>query len=297
MGRAEEADILISFLKNHFRKNVELSREEELVLIEKTQGGDNNAFDRLLNGHYRLLFLLARRYSHGNMPLEDAFQVAVLGFRRAIFKYDLVEMSHCRLMTYARWWICTFIQRGSLEYGPALQIPAHTAQAVLKMRRECEKHEKVTGEKPSLEWLFERIGLNINDSEKQVKIKCIIVAYLAGSVSFDAPLGEEDGLSFGDTYHNPSQPDQFELVAEKEQEDLIKNALHKLSPIEEAVIKYRRKELTQDDIAEKLNQRGFTASRRVSGERVRQIKEKALKKLRKSLKKEKMDALAESLLL
>ena len=295
MGEAKEADILISFLKKHFNTNIELSREEELALIEKTKGGDSKALDRLLHAHYRLIFIYARRYSRGNIPLEDAFQIAILGFRRAIFKYDLVKMSHCRLMTYARWWICTFIQRGSLEYAGALQIPAHTAQSVLKMRRECEKHEKITGEKPSLEWLFERIGLDINDSEKQVKIKCIIVAYLAGSVSFDAPLGE-DNLAFGDTYHNPNQPDQLELVAEKEREDLIKKALQKLSPIEEAVLKYRRQELTQDDIAEKLNQRGFTAARKVSGERVRQIKEKALKKLKKSLEKKEKDRLVEALL-
>ena len=283
MRTGSDTDRLLEFIKKSFRSKISLTRKEELRLVRSAQRkkGEEGRRARqiLLHAHYRMVYLIARRYSKGGISLDDAFQEGLIGLDKAIDRFDSKKWPNIKLLTYAIWWIHATIQRAFLKNTRNVFIPVHVAQKVGIMKRKADKLIARGMDEPTFEDL---LALAKVKPEEKALARNVRTAFFSSEISLDAPVTEE-GLSLHEVLTDSNMQGQHEVIAEKEIQVRLREALHRLKPLEDAVLRYRLQGFTLKDIAEKVAARGLTKSL-VTRERIRQIEENALQKLRKYTK-------------
>ena len=243
-----------------------ISAEEEAELAQRIRKGDQKALERLTRANLRFVVSVAKQYQNQGMSLPDLINEGNLGLLKAAERFD--ETRGFKFISYAVWWIRQSILQAISEQSRIVRLPLNQVGSYNKINREISKFEQLNERRPSLEEIAEHIDLPTEKIDEAMSIS-------SHHVSVDAPFAEGEDNSLLDVMVNEDIPTtDKELVMESLKAE-IRNALNILSDRERKVIEDSYgicgPELTLEEIGTKYG---------LSRERVRQIKEKAIRKLR-----------------
>jgi RNA polymerase primary sigma factor len=264
-----ESEALEKYLQEIAREEL-ISVEEEVELAQRIRKGDRQALERLTKANLRFVVSVAKQYQNQGLSLPDLINEGNLGLMKAAEKFD--ETRGFKFISYAVWWIRQSILQAIAEQSRIVRMPLNQVGSVNKINRMLNKFEQENERRPSVDEISEQIDL----PEEKVG-----EAMLANTrhVSVDAPFIDGEDNSLLDVLVNDDAPlADRQLVLESLREE-ISNVLQTLNDRERCVIKafygIGEPEMTLEEIGNKY---GLTR------ERVRQIKEKAIRRLRGNTK-------------
>ena len=245
-----------------------LTAEEEIELARRTAEGDREARERLITANLRLAAAVAGKYKGRGMSMEDLIQEANTGLTLAADKFDYTK--GCRFSTYAVYWIAETVMRAISKQGRSVRLPQHLTD----MKRRLDKAERQLtsslGRAPKAEELARELGMTVGKLEW-------IRSASREAVSLDAPAGEDGDACTGDFVPDAESLTPYEQAERKLRCEAVMEALDRLAPREKQVLILRYgfgggRECTLEELGRRF---GLTR------ERVRQIEQKALRKLRR----------------
>lgn len=245
-----------------------LTIEEEIELANKIKEGDKKALDKLTKANLRFVVSVAKQYQHQGLGLLDLINEGNIGLIKAAEKFDATR--GFKFISYAVWWIRQSIMQALADKSRLVRLPLNQVGAVNQINKASSKFEQEFERRPSID--------EISDGTKmsQDKISDALKSY-SRHVSMDAPLSEGSNTGLIDLMpgnENSDLDDLFLLESLKEELRLALNILNDRERfVVEASFGINQPELTMQEIGDK---QGLTR------ERVRQIKTKALRKLRKN---------------
>ena len=230
--------------------------------------------NEFVKANLRLVVSIARRFNHGRLPLADLIQEGNIGLMKAVERYDYRR--GFRLSTYASWWIRHAISRALADKGRAVRLPVHMIDAYHRIAKSQRELQAKLDRPPTTEEIAAATGIEL---EKLEKMK----TFLAESpVSLDRPISDGDGRRLIDVLVDPeAEPNVPEQMATSETQTEMLRLLEGLRPIEADILRKRfgletDKERTLKEIGDEY---------RLSRERVRQLQEQALGKMRRAMTK------------
>ena len=254
-----------------------LKPEEEIRLSRKVRKGDEQARKIMIRANLRLVINLAKRYMYLGMPLLDLIEEGNLGLMKAVEKFN--PMKGFRFSTYAAWWIKQGITRSISEQGRMIRVPVYMNELIVKWKKTKERLTQKLKRSPSDEEIAKRLKVPKN---KQAQVNF----WLSTSISsLEAPVGEDGESQVLDLIEDGAalSPDtEIEHLLDKER---VSNLLEIMEEREKEVLDMRfgladGKTHTLAEVAKKIG---------LARERVRQIEETALKKLRRFLQQQKQE--------
>jgi RNA polymerase primary sigma factor len=244
-----------------------LTPAQEIALAAKIRAGDRNARALMISSNLRLVLTIAQDYAHLGLPLPDVISEGNIGLMMAVDRFD--PSKGAKLSTYAAWWIRQSIKRALSNQIKTIRLPIHFSEKVSKMRRVALQMSEELGREPTDDELGEEIGIA---SAKVSKLKTLAIR----PASLDGPISDDDLTAFGETVEDEDARSPFELLRDKDGHKDVDDLLELLDDREREIIVQRfgfnggeRKTLAQ--VGKKL---------RVSRERIRQLQNSALAKLR-----------------
>ena len=270
-----ESESLEKYLQEIGKEEM-ISIDEEVELAQRIRKGDRKALERLTRANLRFVVSVAKQYQNQGLSLPDLINEGNLGLIKAAAKFD--ETRGFKFISYAVWWIRQSILQAIAEQSRIVRLPLNQVGSVNKINRMLSKFEQENERRPSVEEISQEINLPEEKVDEAMSAN-------TRHVSVDAPFADGDEGSLLDVLVNDSSPmADRQLVIESLQAE-IKQALKMLNDRERNVIEaffgINGPELTLEEIGEKY---GLTR------ERVRQIKEKAIRRLREGTKNKMLKA-------
>ena len=254
-----------------------LTPEQEVQLAQRIKQGDQAALERLTKANLRFVVSVAKQYQNQGLSLPDLINEGNVGLIKAAKRFD--ETRGFKFISYAVWWIRQSILQAIAENSRIVRLPSNQLGALNKLKKEISKLEQQLERPPSEEELAEML-----DSPED-KIKAIM-GISGRHVSIDAPLASDEDVNFVDVLPNEDTPPTDDKLMQESLSQEIERSLSTLTEYEREVIKMYfgiglPHPLSLDEIAMKFN---------LTRERVRQIKEKGIKRLKSSSKSKHLKA-------
>lgn len=247
-----------------------LTADEEVELAQQIKKGDRKALERLTKANLRFVVSVAKQYQNKGLSLPDLINEGNLGLIKAAERYD--ETRGFKFISYAVWWIRQSILQAIAEQSRIVRLPLNQVGSVNRIARELNKFEQENERKPSVEEMADRIDLPEEKIAEAMKIN-------THHVSMDAPFADGEDNSLLDFLPNTDSPSTDNVLDQESLRTEIGRVLDVLNDRELKVIKaffgIGMQEMTLDEIGDKYN---------LTRERVRQIKEKAIRRLRYNTK-------------
>lgn len=247
-----------------------LTADEEVELAQQIKKGDRKALERLTKTNLRFVVSVAKQYQNKGLSLPDLINEGNLGLIKAAERYD--ETRGFKFISYAVWWIRQSILQAIAEQSRIVRLPLNQVGSVNRIARELNKFEQENERKPSVEEMADRIDLPEEKIAEAMKIN-------THHVSMDAPFADGEDNSLLDFLPNTDSPSTDNVLDQESLRTEIGRVLDVLNDREQKVIKaffgIGMQEMTLEEIGDKYN---------LTRERVRQIKEKAIRRLRYNTK-------------
>jgi RNA polymerase primary sigma factor len=249
-----------------------LSPEEEVRLAAKIKNGDKNARDHMVKANLRLVVKIAQDYSNYGLPLLDLISEGNIGLMKAVERFDPNKGG--KLSTYAAWWIKQSIKRALANQSKTIRLPVHMVDKISKMRRVAMAMAEDLGREPTDDELSDEIGI---DRAKLAHLKAASLR----PASLDAPISDDDSTEFGEIIGDERALNPLDILAHRNMHDQLDGLLEVLDERERKIIDARfglngQKSKTLEEVGQEFG---------VTRERIRQLQNIALKKLRRALQK------------
>ena len=247
-----------------------LSVEEEVELAQKIKKGDRRALERLTRANLRFVVSVAKQYQNQGLSLPDLINEGNVGLIKAAEKFD--ETRGFKFISYAVWWIRQSILQAIAEQSRIVRLPLNQVGSVNKINRELNKFEQEHERRPSVDEIADRIDLPEDKIEEAMKAN-------NRHVSMDAPFVDGEDNSLLDVLADNNMPMADKALVQESLRKEIDRAIELLNDREQKVVRaffgIGSPEMTLEEIGDKYN---------LTRERVRQIKEKAIRILRHNTK-------------
>ncbi|KXB83126.1 RNA polymerase sigma factor RpoD family protein [Prevotella sp. DNF00663] len=243
-----------------------ISVDEEIELARRIRKGDRRALERLTKANLRFVVSVAKQYQNQGLSLPDLINEGNVGLIKAAEKFD--ETRGFKFISYAVWWIRQSILQAIAEQSRIVRLPLNQVGSVNKINQILNKFEQEHERRPSIEEIAEKIDIPEDKIADAMKVN-------NRHLSMDAPIAEGEGNSLLDVLTNTDAPQADSQLVQESLQDEISHALQLLNEREKNIIVaffgIGQPEMTLEEIGNKYD---------LTRERVRQIKEKAIRRLR-----------------
>jgi RNA polymerase primary sigma factor len=249
-----------------------LTPQEEIVLAAKIKKGDKKARELMIKANLRLVVKIARDYEGIGLPLLDLISEGNIGLMKAVERFDPKKGG--KLSTYGSWWIKQSIKRALANQSKTIRLPVHLVDKISKMRRVGMKLQEELGREATDEELADELDMTAA-RVRQMRMAAIRPA------SLDAPIGDDESNNFSDVVEDENATSPYGNLEDKTVTDMLQDMVKHLDNREATILRYRfgldgGQEKTLEEVGVKFG---------VTRERVRQIQNLALRKLRKMIEK------------
>jgi RNA polymerase primary sigma factor len=246
-----------------------LSIDEENVLAARIKKGDKKAREQMIKANLRLVVKIAREFEGYGLPLLDLINEGNIGLMKAVERFDPAKGA--KLSTYGAWWIKQGIKRALADQAKTIRLPVHVVDKLFNLRRaEARLHDEL-GREPTVEELGEELKI---DPAKITQMRTAAIR----PASLEAPLGDDGENRIADVVADERVDTPYQQLEGKTNVKMVHDVIKTLEPREQAILKARfgleGDEKTLEEVGEEFG---------VTRERIRQIQEIALTKLRKRI--------------
>jgi RNA polymerase primary sigma factor len=249
-----------------------LTPDEEIQLAARIKKGDKEARAMMIRANLRLVVKIAHDYNNLGLPLLDLISEGNIGLMKAVERFDPAKGG--KLSTYAAWWIKQSIKRALANQSKTIRLPVHLVDKISKMRRVALQMSEELGREPTDDELAEEVGMA---SAKVSQLKTVSIR----PASLDAPISDDDTTEFGEIVGDEEALTPFEQLRDQNLRDEVAELISVLDEREKKIIFSRfgldgGKPKTLEEVGRKFG---------VTRERIRQLQNIALMKLRRALQK------------
>ena len=260
-----ESQSLDKYLQEIGREEL-VSVEEEVELAQRIRNGDRRALDKLTRANLRFVVSVAKQYQNQGLSLPDLINEGNLGLIKAAKKFD--ETRGFKFISYAVWWIRQSILQALAEQSRIVRLPLNQVGSLNKISKALSKFEQENERRPSPEELAKQLDIPVDKISDTLKVS-------GRHISVDAPFVEGEDNSLLDVLTNDDSPMADSSLNRESLSKEVERALNQLSEREREILKMffgiGCEEMTLEEIGAKFD---------LTRERVRQIKEKAIRKLK-----------------
>ena len=244
-----------------------ITAEEEVELAQKIRAGDTNALDKLTKANLRFVVSVAKQYQNQGLTLPDLINEGNLGLIKAAKRFD--ETRGFKFISYAVWWIRQSILQALAEQSRIVRLPLNKIGSINKINKMYAFLEQANERVPSAEEIAKELDMTISDVKESMKNS-------GRHVSMDAPLVEGEDSNLYDVLRSGESPNPDKNLLHESLRTEIERALETLTPREADVVRLyfglgEKHAMTLEEIGETFD---------LTRERVRQIKEKAIRRLK-----------------
>ena len=249
-----------------------LTAQEELDLSQRIKQGDPEARSQMIRANLRLVVKIAQDYANYGMPVTDLISEGNIGLMKAVERFDPEKGG--KLSTYAAWWIKQSIKRALANQSKTIRLPVHMVDKIAKMRRIATMLTEVMGREPTDEELADEIGV------PRRKLALLRQASHRPT-SLDSPINVGEATEYGEVIGDERAMNPLDLLSDKNIHAELDGLLDVLDERERRIIDERfglngRKALTLEEVGREFG---------VTRERIRQLQNSALTKMRRTLSK------------
>jgi RNA polymerase primary sigma factor len=267
-----DADTAIKLYLREIGQVKLLTPQEEIALAARIKRGDKKAREQMIKANLRLVVKIARDYEGIGLPLLDLISEGNIGLMKAVERFD--PRKGGKLSTYGSWWIKQSIKRALANQSKTIRLPVHLVDKISKMRRVGMKLQEELGREPTDEELAAELDMTPG-RVRQMRLAAIRPA------SLDAPIGDDESNNFSEVVEDENAATPYEDLEDKTVFVMLQDMVKHLDAREATILRYRfgldgGTEKTLEEVG-----RNFGVTR----ERVRQIQNLALRKLRKMIEK------------
>jgi RNA polymerase primary sigma factor len=271
MARLDSDSSLRVYLREISKTDL-LTREEEVELAARIKKGDKEARAHMIKANLRLVVKIAQDYSRYGLPLADLISEGNIGLMKAVERFDPEKGG--KLSTYGSWWIKQSIKRALANQSKTIRLPVHMVDKIAKMRRISTLMTESIGREPTDDELAEELGL------PRRKLSLLKRASQR-PVSLDAPVNEDESIGLSDIIGDDKAQSPLDALVDKNIHHQLDDLLEVLDDREHRIIGARfglngKKAMTLEEVGREFG---------VTRERIRQLQNVALEKMRKALRK------------
>ena len=265
-----KADSILSLYMREAGQIPLLTPKQEVALAARIKSGDAAAREHMIRANLRFVIKIAREYEHLGMPLLDLINEGNIGLMKAVEKFDPAKGG--KLSTYAVLWIKQQIRRALASQGKTIRLPIHVADKIYQLTQVEVRLRHQLGREATDEELADELDIKVSRLAKLRR------AALRPS-SLDAPLGEDSNSTVAELVADENASTPFEQLRDQMETGMVHQLVAQLSEREARIIRFRfgldgGEERTLEDVGRKFN---------LTRERIRQLQNLALQKLRKLL--------------